>query len=443
MQFLTRKLLTKNDKERPLLKDLLADPFIRKTMKEFVESKGQDVKSEERIPIKKTLTHQEFKKILDEDVRNQEEEENRNETPYQRMVRRKIEKTQKQEEEMKIAARQAYVGKMDHKQRKYEDLFGSSPTVKKNENINNNSQLNLGKSMQPAGKSFLANKAINQNEQIKNNCELSSKYDKVKIELSFFVIFFCKSGAGSTNFQTCQSLEYSESTGGFKTNFLQENNNNNNKNNNNSNNNNNNSTNNNQLINCNNNNNYNITNNNNNNVTKYMTISTEYTQNFNKFNENTNTFNSFNNLGEKTANYEDDFEEYNSEEDNEQGDHDKTRLTNKASMKEIEDVVDIYKNELNENKTAKKDGFYNNNILEGIIFLCFVFKVFFFCQKFKEIKETTIENSLADSSLKKTNPEIMTKDQRIMILKDRYSVLLGPDIFKKVVIFISNCFIKN
>ena len=193
MQFLTRKLLTKNDKERPLLKDLLADPFIRKTMKEFVESKGQDVKSEERIPIKKTLTHQEFKKILDEDVRNQEDEENKNETPYQRMVRRKIEKTLKKEEEMKIAARQAYVGKMDHKQRKYEDLFGSSPTtVKKNENLNNNSQLNLGKSMQPAGKIFVANKSVIQNEPIKNNYEMPSKYDKVQIESSIFEIFFFK-----------------------------------------------------------------------------------------------------------------------------------------------------------------------------------------------------------------------------------------------------------
>ena len=101
-----------------------------------------------------------------------------------------------------------------------------------------------------------------------------------------------------------------------------------------------------------------------------MTIRTEYTHDFQNFNEKTNfntlggDKNNFNAIGEKTANYyEDDFEEYNSEDDEQ--DHDKTRLTNKASIKEIEDVVDIYKTQLNENQTAKKGGFYNNN-LEGL-----------------------------------------------------------------------------
>ena len=112
-------------------------------------------------------------------------------------------------------------------------------------------------------------------------------------------------------------------------------------------------------------------------ATNFMTIRTEYTHDFQNFNEKTNfnaigekpnlnfggDKNNFNTIGEKTANYyEDDFEEYNS--DDEDQDHDKTRLTNKASVKEIEDVVDIYKNQLNENQTAKKGGFYNNN-LEG------------------------------------------------------------------------------
>jgi len=149
-------------------------------MKEFVESKGQDVKSE-RIPIKKTLTHQEFKKILEEDIRNQEEEENINETPFQRMQRRKIEQNRKQEEEMKLAARQAYVGKMDHKQRKYEDLFGSSPTVKKGDGMGNNSQVNTGKTNQPLGKSTIISlKGMNPNES-KNSYDMPAKYEKVII----------------------------------------------------------------------------------------------------------------------------------------------------------------------------------------------------------------------------------------------------------------------
>ena len=135
-------------------------------------------------------------------------------------------------------------------------------------------------------------------------------------------------------FQTCQSLDYNESIGA-KPNFFSENNN-------------------------------NSPNNNNPNTTNYMTIKTEYTHDFNNFKEKTNFNNNFNKIAEKTTNYEDDFEEYNSEEDEEQ-DHDKTRLTNKASVKEIEDVVDIYKNQLNENQTAKKGGFFNNNNnLEGL-----------------------------------------------------------------------------
>ena len=49
-----------------------------------------------------------------------------------------------------------------------------------------------------------------------------------------------------------------------------------------------------------------------------------------------------------------------------------------------------------------------------------------------EIKETTIENSFGDSSIRKSNHEIISSEQKILILKDKYSVLLGPDTFKKV-----------
>ena len=58
------------------------------------------------------------------------------------------------------------------------------------------------------------------------------------------------------------------------------------------------------------------------NATNFMTIKTEYTHNFQDF--------------DKTAEYEEDFEEYYSDEEQE---NDKTRLTNKASLKEIDDVV--------------------------------------------------------------------------------------------------------
>lgn len=137
-------------------------------MKEFIENKGQEFKSE-KIPIKKTLTHQEFKKILDEDIKNQQEtEENPNETPYQRMMRRKIENTRKQEQELKLAARQAHVGKMEHKQRKYEDLFGSSPTTKKN-----NDQ---------TASSFTMNKSTFKNSKDTNPFEETNRSKKVLLQ---------------------------------------------------------------------------------------------------------------------------------------------------------------------------------------------------------------------------------------------------------------------
>lgn len=179
--------MSKNDKERPLLKDLLCDPFIRKTMKEFVENKGQDIASE-KIPIKKTLTHQEFKKILNEDINKQE-----NETPYQQMMRRKIEQTRKQEEELKLAARQAHISKMEHKQRKYEDLFGTSPTKKNNnENTISNSQL-IGQKSNLVIKPYQefaapANNSVNMN----NMNEASNKFDTVKFCKAILDFFFLR-----------------------------------------------------------------------------------------------------------------------------------------------------------------------------------------------------------------------------------------------------------
>lgn len=125
-------MLIKNDKERPLIRDIFKDPFIEKTMREFIDNKGVGILAE-KIPIKKTLTHHEFKKILDLDEYPVQSQDNQldNETPYQKMMRRKNEMRRKQEEEMREAARQAHVGKLEAKQRKYEDLFGSSPNFKK------------------------------------------------------------------------------------------------------------------------------------------------------------------------------------------------------------------------------------------------------------------------------------------------------------------------
>lgn len=47
------------------MKDIFKDPFIQKTMKDFVENMGKAfLDQEEPIPIKKTLTHIELQKII-------------------------------------------------------------------------------------------------------------------------------------------------------------------------------------------------------------------------------------------------------------------------------------------------------------------------------------------------------------------------------------------
>lgn len=64
----------------------------------------------------------------------------------------------------------------------------------------------------------------------------------------------------------------------------------------------------------------------------------------------------------KNESYADDFEEYWSEEEE---DVDNTRLTNKASEREIDDIVNAYKCQLNENKNFGNN-LKQNPILEGL-----------------------------------------------------------------------------
>lgn len=64
----------------------------------------------------------------------------------------------------------------------------------------------------------------------------------------------------------------------------------------------------------------------------------------------------------KNESYADDFEEYWSEGEE---DIDNTRLTNKAPEREIDDIVNVYKCQLNENKNGGNN-LKQNPILEGL-----------------------------------------------------------------------------
>ena len=120
-------MLNKKEIERPLIKDLINDPFIKKTMLEFVENNGRDLK-QEPIPIKKTLTHQEFKKILQQEMQDQQRknetaidpnfENDPKLTPAQKMKMRKEIQAREQQEKLNQAAREAHLTKDPHKHKK-------------------------------------------------------------------------------------------------------------------------------------------------------------------------------------------------------------------------------------------------------------------------------------------------------------------------------------
>ena len=104
-------------------------------MTEFVENKGKDLKQEPN-PIKKTLTHQEFKKILQQEMQEQQKknenfidpnfESDPRLTPAQKMKMRKELQAREQQEKLNQAAREAHLTKDQHKQKKLEQFQGKN-----------------------------------------------------------------------------------------------------------------------------------------------------------------------------------------------------------------------------------------------------------------------------------------------------------------------------
>ncbi len=56
--------MTKNEAKRPNIKSIFCDPFIKKIMQDFIDTGGKNIKSNP-IPIKKTMTHNEIKEIIE------------------------------------------------------------------------------------------------------------------------------------------------------------------------------------------------------------------------------------------------------------------------------------------------------------------------------------------------------------------------------------------
>lgn len=121
---MVRKLLNKNEKERPTIREILRDPFMVGIMSEFVATKG-GATTEMAIPIKKTAVHKEMIKKTHEEIPDYS-----NETPAQRIKRKKEEEAARQLEQMKRAARDNLSSLAQAKQRKLDELQGSSPGMK-------------------------------------------------------------------------------------------------------------------------------------------------------------------------------------------------------------------------------------------------------------------------------------------------------------------------
>ncbi|KRX10389.1 Protein kinase-like domain [Pseudocohnilembus persalinus] len=65
LNIIVNKLLEKNCVKRPDMKDILQDQFIQKVMLNFIEVDGKNVQKE-KIPVKKTLTHTELSKMINQ-----------------------------------------------------------------------------------------------------------------------------------------------------------------------------------------------------------------------------------------------------------------------------------------------------------------------------------------------------------------------------------------
>jgi len=117
-------MLTKSDKDRPTLRQLYQEPFLQGVLKEFIETKGIITK-QEKIPIKKTLTHQEIKNIMIEEEARGIENKLKQETPLEKLRRKKDEENEKRKRDLMAFAKTQVVSKNQAKERKKKELEGN------------------------------------------------------------------------------------------------------------------------------------------------------------------------------------------------------------------------------------------------------------------------------------------------------------------------------
>lgn len=131
-------------RDRPSIRDIFMEPLIQKTIEEFIRSDGSFT-TMIKIPIKKTALHNEIKKFKEEEKPSVEDsslsmggtvmsmeathdqkknELIQNETPLQKMLKRKEEQRKIEEDKMRNAAKENYANKSQTKDKKTRDLVG-------------------------------------------------------------------------------------------------------------------------------------------------------------------------------------------------------------------------------------------------------------------------------------------------------------------------------
>ncbi|CAG9327176.1 unnamed protein product [Blepharisma stoltei] len=114
LRTLVQDILVKDSGRRPSVSDILNDPYTLSFMQNFIDTNGQSLTRIRSLNIRKATA------IVPQRPKSPE-----NETPKQRLIRKKREQAEQEAEKLKNAAREAYIHNQVSKQRAHDMLYSS------------------------------------------------------------------------------------------------------------------------------------------------------------------------------------------------------------------------------------------------------------------------------------------------------------------------------
>ncbi|CAD8090683.1 unnamed protein product [Paramecium sonneborni] len=372
---LINKLLIKNADQRPHTSEIFNFPLIRNTMQQFVAIQG---KVQYQAPIKRTNTHNQIGKMIkqeettlvnsntiyDNTIDTVQSIDFSQLTPQQRLQMKKEEKIQREQRELAQATKQSFAQQQASQQRKIQDLQGGQSlnyNQKKkqqqqyHEELQRQQQFKLQESQSNTKKPQQQLQTMNKSNMYNYDETLVSQYEKTSLmmqnESKKYNDTFKKELEQfdkTVDSEMCQSTYDNTTQPPEKT------------------------------------------------VTKSQLD--RFTTNYEKKEFSV------------TQQYQDEeFEEYNSDEDNEVINH---RLTVKQGDSEIQEVLQLYKIQMDQ--TVKKSQ----------------------CNKLEDIQETSQESWNSSSASPQKVP--VNNDDRIQILRKKAIATMGSDLFNKAYQFMSH-----